>query len=162
MAEPLDSMRAQLAEHGYEVEVAEARGGPPSIVVHLGDDERKRHRGLAITPTPPMDESGALGFVQFFAELPFSPPKDLAPLYRALAVVNNRVGLGSFGIDAQQRLYYRYTVAAGADGLPGPVLVDLVGLTAHIQEFYGDYVEGVCTGDISSYVLDEVIARSSG
>src|SRR5437867_6040164 len=157
----LSQVQAALEGSGATVSLEEPAGAPavPTLAVDLGADDKGRPRSLLINLIPVEDEVHATDFVQFLVPLPFAGgTKQLDEVRLAVTIVNNLVAVGLFGVTSGGELFYRYVLAtpSGQDVDPG-MIIELVQFISYHQEHYADYLEGVCQGEISVLVLEDVL-----
>jgi hypothetical protein len=166
---------AQVAELGFAEAVARANGYDtslvddddphdiPELIVALDPDEEDRPRSLHLSFVQTDEQLEHTKVLQLWSPLPFAAGEDcnLADLRLAVAIVNEHVGLGHFGVQADGTLYFRHDIVAPKHQLlDDDMLAEVVALADFHQIHFSDYLEGVCDGEISVLVLDEVITRS--
>lgn len=161
----LDLMVAALEKEGHQTRLLEAGSEVPlpTLLVALGTDEADRDRTLGISIMPFGDDAfAATDLIQFYVQLPFTLDDDRRQdVMAATAEVNANMAIGHIAVRGDE-VYYRYVLASPNDAtLDGDLLVELVQLVAFHQEHFGDYIEGVATGEIALQVLAEVIAQTS-
>ena len=151
----------QLVEHP-------ADGAPPHLVVSFGNDEVDRPRDLHVTFVPleaDDDDGGAVAsrYIELFVPLPLPvAPEQVVLLQRAIAMVNEHLAIGRFGLSRESKLYYRYVLAAPAAGLiDDEMFVEVVAFVEFHQDHFTDYLEGVLDDEISLDVLHAVIDQTS-
>lgn len=153
----LGLMEAPLHEAGRDVSLDEDGA---RLVIKLDDDEgRVRLMTIAMVPFGEPGES-ALRLVRFDVAYPFRADEDTVDdVALALPTLTGELAVGGIVADADGSLHLRYTLAADAVSLiADEALVELVELIDFQQERFGDYLEGVCTGDVAVEVLPQVIA----
>jgi len=160
----LTIMAAALRHEGREMRLVEANDDNPvpTLLVALGADEEARDRTLAMSLMPFGDEGlAATDLLQFYVQLPFDLTADTrTDVMAATADVNAAMAVGHFAV-RKSELFYRYVMATPNNGtVDDELLVELVNLIDFHQEHFGDYLEGVATGEIAVQVLAEVIAQS--
>ncbi|MEO6122921.1 MAG: hypothetical protein ABIR32_04370 [Ilumatobacteraceae bacterium] len=135
----------------------------PELIVALDPDEDSRARSLRISFIPVGDEVESTKFVQLWVTLPFEVAADRVDAVRlATAIVNEHVALGRFGVDQDGSVYFRYVLAARAHTMiDDDLIAEVVSFVDFHQEHFGDFVEGVCDGNIEIEVLEHVI-RAAG
>lgn len=136
----------------------------PELIVSLSTDEDGRQRTLRISFIPVGDNVSHTKFVQMWSPLPFTAGAATTrhELLEAVAIVNEHVALGRFGLQDDGTLYFRYILAVPrSEMLDDDMFGEIVAFCDYHQEFFGDYLEGVCEGEISVLVLANVISRSS-
>lgn len=95
----------------------------------------------------------------FVVDLPYrAEPDRLDDVYRAAAILNAHRPVGHFGVEPDGSLSFRYPLVVAIDQLPPEqMIIDLIALLTEEQFTLGDYLEGVCEGEVSVLVLDEVL-----
>lgn len=161
----LQLMADALRQAGMDTRLLEA--GPevplPTLLVALGTDEADRDRTLGLSIMPFGDDGfEATDLLQFYVQLPFSVDEDnRRDVMAATAEVNAQMAIGHIAVRGDE-VYYRYVLASPNDAtVDGDMLVEVVQLVAFHQEHFGDYVEGVATGEIALQVLAEVLSQTS-
>ena len=150
----------QLVEHP-------ADGATPHLVVRFGHDEVDRPRDLHVMfiPLEADDDGGAVAsrYIELFVPLPLPvAPEQVVSLQRAIAMVNEHLAIGRFGLSRDSKLYFRYVLASPAAGLiDDEMFVELVAFVEFHQEHFTDYLEGVLDDEISLDVLHAVIDQTS-
>ncbi len=155
----LGLMEAPLHEAGRHVSLDEDQA---RLVIELDDDEgRARRLTIAMVPFGEPGES-ALRMIRFDVTFPFTADDDTKDdVALAIPVISAELAIGGFAADADGSLHLRYTLAADAVSLVADeALVELVELLDFQQERFGDYLEGVCTGDVAVEVLPQVISAA--
>jgi hypothetical protein len=124
-------------------------------------DELGRERPMWISTHAIQHELGPSSslLASFVVDLPYSPEPDrLDEVYRATAIINSHRPVGHFEVKPDGALSFRYALVVGIEQLPdAQVLLDLIALLTQQQFTFGDYLEGVCEGEVSVYILDEVL-----
>ncbi len=132
----------------------------PTLVVSLTADEKERPRELNVNimPLGPEDAEGT-AFVQFYLQLPFSAPEErLFDVRAAATILNNRLGIGHFGVNQQGDVFLRYVLATPVgQPLDKAMLEEVVDFLDYTQAHFSDYLEGVCEEEISVLVMEQVI-----
>lgn len=103
-------------------------------------------------------------FIKFAAQLPYSPTADQLPdVFQAIAILNERLQIGRFGINVEKmQLSYKYILSMPNNTAISPeLLTELMALMMFEQEYFGDYLEGVCHHEISVFILDDLIDQTS-
>lgn len=139
-------------------------GSPPHLVVPFGNDDMDRPRDLHVTFIPlDADEADSSRFVELFVPLPLEVSADrVDDLQRAIAMVNEHLALGRFGLSRDAHPYFRYVLTSPVSGLiDGEMFVELVAFVEFHQDHFTDYLEGVVEGVIDLHVLHAVIDQSS-
>ncbi len=161
----LEKMQSDLQICDFNAQIREVSEQTSSYLeVNYGEDEIGRERILQISYIPmPGDDSTTTQFIKFLVLLPFKAPSDrLMEIAYAITIVNEELALGHFGLSSSGNLSYQYCLALDQDAtLEGETLIELVALTEFHQEHFGDYLEGVCEGEVSVYVLKQLIQQTS-
>lgn len=164
MSAELELMSNALQSQGLSTQVLEAGDEIPlpTLLVALDEDELGRERTLGVSVMP-FDEDGleATDLIQFYVQLPYElVDATRTDLLAATAIVNASTAIGHFAVRGDE-LFYRYVLATPNDRvLDDGVLLEVVRLVAFHQEHFGDYLEGVISGDIALQVLSEVMERT--
>lgn len=176
MADPAAAERAGfVAELGFAESAAQARGyattlidaggqTAPELVITLSTDADGRARMLRASFVPVGDDMEHTKFLQLWVPLPFTIGADasLADVREAAAIVNEHVAIGRFGVHDDATVYFRYILAAPKHSMLDDEMVgEVIVFCDYHQEHFGDYLEGVCDGEISLLVLADVINRSA-
>ena len=168
---------AQVAELGFAAAAVQANGYEidpedhdaadaheiPELAILLDPDEEGRARSLHLSFVQTEEQLLHTRVLQLWSPLPFGAGEacSLTDLRLAVAIVNEHVGLGRFGVQDDGTLYFRHDLVAPKHQLiVDDMLVEMVALIDFHQCHFSDYLEGVCEGKISVLVLDEVIKRS--
>ena len=169
MMEAIERAR-QVAELGFAAGAIGARGyattalesAVPELVVHLDDDGEGRPRALHLRFVSLAGGLAHTKLLQIWAALPFTVPPNRADAVRAAtSIVTLHAAIGSFGIDGDGRVHYRYVLAAPAhELLDDDMLGEIVALADFHQHHFGDFVEGVSTGETEIASLDRLIASN--
>jgi hypothetical protein len=149
-----------IAALGYETAITEGSGETvPELVVELGADEQDRPRRLHMSYVPTEGGMEHVSLLQFHAPLPFPTPSEkLGELRTAVAIVNEHIGLGRFGMHNDGGLYFNYVLAAPRFTMTDDDMIgELVQFVDFHQEHFGDYLEGVAEDEVSVLVLDRII-----
>lgn len=139
-------------------------GSPPHLIVSFGDDDMGRPRDLHVTFIPlDADEADSSRFTELFVPLPLTVgPEQVVPMQRAIAMVNEHLAIGRFGLSRDAHPYFRYVLASPASGLiDDDMFVEVVAFVEFHQDHFTDYLEGVLDDEISLDVLHAVIDQSS-
>ena len=147
----------QLVEHP-------ADGSPPHLIVSFGNDELDRPRDLHVTFIPlDVEEADASRFTELFVPLPLTvAPEQVVPIQRAIAMVNEHLAIGRFGLSRDSKLYFRYVLASPVAGLiDDEMFVEVVAFVEFHQDHFTDYLEGVLDDEIHLDVLHAVIDQTS-
>jgi hypothetical protein len=156
--------QSAVEDNGYTADAID--DGPdsiPELVITLDADEDGRERTMHLSFMPTDDDLDHSKILQIWSALPFTAGEDcpLADLQRAVAIVNEHVGVGRFGVQEDGTLYFRFDLAAPKHTLlDDDMLAEIVALADFHQEHFSDYLEGVCDGEISVLVLDAVITQA--
>ncbi|MGH8973814.1 MAG: hypothetical protein ACRD0C_11505 [Acidimicrobiia bacterium] len=156
----LSQVQAALESSGTPIRLEEPASAKavPTLVVDLGADDGGRPRNLLINLMPVEDEVDATDFLQYLVPLPFDGAKQLDEVRLAVTIVNNFVAIGHFGVTGDGGLFYRYVLATPSGEAVDPgMTIELVQFITYHQEHYADYLEGVCQGEISVLVLEDVL-----
>lgn len=138
-------------------------GSGDDIVAELAlpSDEHGRDRPMWISTHEIQHELGPNSslLASFVVDLPYrAEPDRLDDVYRATAIINSHRPVGHFEAKPDGTLSFRYPWVVGIGELPDAhVLVDLIALLTQQQFTLGDYLEGVCDGEVSVYILDEIL-----
>ena len=158
----LTQMQAVLQESGRTTRMFEPTPDVPTatLAVTLSSDEKERARELNVNimPLGPDDAQGT-AFVQFYLQLPFLAPEErLFDVRAAATILNNRLGIGHFGVNQQGEIFLRYVLATPVGRpLDEAMLEEIVDFLDYTQEHFSDYLEGVCEEEISVLVMEQVI-----
>jgi hypothetical protein len=145
---------SELIDPGPELPVT-------TLMVGLAVDDEGRERTLAVSIMPLGDDLESLQLVQFYVQMPFGVSgKNRAMIERATATVNGAVAFGNFGMHNDQ-LFYRHVHAMPVDQVfEEDTSVELVGILAFHQEYFGDYFEGLLNDDFPLSSLASVLAET--
>jgi len=161
----LGFIQTALEPIGYSSEINDPTDTTlvPELVVLLGDDDEGRIRSLRIGFVPEADELTSTKLLHFYSPLPFTAAEGVGidNLRAAVAIVNEHVAIGAFGVHNDASLYFRYLLAGGRGRFfDDDMVVEIVAFIDFHQEHFGDYLDGVCAGEVSVAVLADVIARA--
>lgn len=134
----------------------------PELVIEFGDDATGRSRGVHASFIPDGGEMESTKFLLLDSPLPFTVPSESrVEIRQAIAIVNEHVALGRFGLRADGAIYFRYVLAVPKfSSLDNDMLGEVLAFVEFHQENFGDYLEGVVSGAVSVLVLDAVIAQA--
>lgn len=157
----LSLLDAALGEH-YPTRVVEAGDElpVPSLLVSFDRDEEGRDRILAVSFLPlPDDDLPSTNLLQFYVRLPFDVPSEhRGDVLQAATLVNAAMAVGHFAV-RDDELYYRYVLASPSGRVvDADLLRDLLPLLEFHQQHFGDYLEGVAVGEVSTHALPRLLA----
>lgn len=76
----------------------------------------------------------------------------------AIGIINNYLPAGVLVIDSDDVIHAVWTIPSdAAESLGTPSTVEAIAMFDQLQQHYGDYVEGACTGAIPANSLDDLI-----
>ena len=149
-----------ISSRGYETTLLEGTGSDvPELVVELGNDELDRARRLHMSYVPTDGGLEHTSLLQLHSPLPFAAgPEKLTEIRTAIAIVNEHIGIGRFGVHADGGLYFTYALAVPRlTMIDDDMIGELVSFVDFHQEHFGDYLEGVIEDEVSVLVLDRVL-----
>ena len=133
----------------------------------VGDDELQiMLAGQGEVPDRPtavrwVDLSEGPHLLMFSTSYPFAAPADsIGDVVRAAHETTQYLVLGHFEVDDDASVHLRYSTVVDADDPPSPaVLANIVGLLDHQQLHFGDYLESICTGEVTIDLYADLIAE---
>ena len=133
---------------------------------HVGDDELQIHlTGDGVEQDRPtavrwVSLAEGVHLLMFSSSYPFDAPADsIGDVIRAAHETTQYLVLGHFEVDDDGSVHLRYSTVVDADDPPSPaVLANVVGLLDHQQQHFGDYLESVCTGEVTIDLYAELVA----
>jgi len=147
----LSFLGGYLDNLGFESELVERSESVPMpiLVSSIGGDSAGRPRLLNFLFVPiDEDHLDVLQLLQIHTLFPF----DLEPAYleqteKLLGTINQKLGMGSVGIDEQNDLFYKYIFAkARFQPLDEALIIETVQLFIFLMEQFSSLIEGVVTG----------------
>lgn len=148
----LSYLAGYLAELGFESELLERSDTTPMpiLVSSIGGDYKGRPRLIHFLFVP-IDEGhlDVLQLLQIHTLFPF----DVQSAYvshteKLLQIINQKLGMGSVGIDEQGDLYFKYLFAkARFQPLDQALIVETVQLFIFLMEQFSEMIEHVATGE---------------
>ena len=123
----------------------------PILVSSIGGDSAGRPRLLNFLFVPIDEEHlDVLQLLQIHVTFPFDPqPETLPQTEKFLGFINQKLGMGSVGIDERNNIYYKYLFAkARYQPLDEALIVETVQLFIFLLERFSNLIEMVVTGEI--------------
>ncbi len=79
----------------------------------------------------------------------------------SLSIINNYLPTGHVRLDDDGSVHASWTLSSDADEPIGnAATIESIVAFDQMQQHFGDYVEGVCSGDIPAPILDELIQQA--
>jgi hypothetical protein len=154
----LGDIAAALTRLGYDVSPAAA---DDELELQLSGDEPDQTRATAVRlAEPSRPDSSPSHLLLLSTSYPFAATAaQLADLRLAAAECTQYLVLGHFEVDDDGSLHLRYS-ALFEDSAPvsDSVLRQIVGLLDYQQQHFGDYLERICSRDVTIDVFAELVA----
>lgn len=159
-AEGLTRLREHFAELGIPASiVAPAETPVRSLFLQVEPDRLGRDRYVSLAFVPGTGESlESIALLQLYSPLPCRiEPAAAADLERFLLGVNQRLGVGHFGVSERDGVFLRHVNATRADQeLDVVSMAELVGFFLFMQDLFGPPIEAVATGEVG---LEEALGQ---
>ena len=149
----LSFLEGYLDNLGFESELIERSETVPMpiLVSSIGGDAAGRPRLLNFLFVPiDVEHLDILQLLQIHTLFPFDlNPDYLAATEKLLGVINQKLGMGTVGIDEQNDIFYKYIFAkARFQPLDEGLIIETVQLFIFLMERFSNLIEGVVTGQL--------------
>jgi hypothetical protein len=155
----LSFLEGYLAQLGFESDLLERSETVPMpiLITSIGGDEAGRPRLLHFLFVPIEEEHlQTVQLLQIHTLFPYEIQPDTLPeTEKLLGYINQKLGMGSVGVDEQNSIYYKYIFAkARYQPLDEPLIVETVQLFIFLMERFSGVIEDVVTGqrDLSAAI----------
>ena len=158
----LSFLSGYLAELGFDSELLERSETTPMpiLVSSIGGDAASRPRLLQFLFVP-IDEDylDVLQLLQIHTLLPFDvQPNFLNDTKGILSTINQKLGMGSVGIDEQGDIYFKYLFAKSRfQPLDQALIIETVQLFIFLLEQFSELIESVVTGKLDMEAAAETL-----
>jgi hypothetical protein len=162
----LSFLDGYLAELGFDSELIERSEVVPMpiLVSSIGGDHAGRPRLLNFLFVPiEEDHLEVLQLLQIHSIFPFDVQSDKqADMEKLLSTINQKLGMGSVGIDEQGDIYYKYLFPkARYQPLEQTLIIETVQLFIFLMEQFSNLIESVATGQQSLTMAIEQLQRGN-
>jgi hypothetical protein len=158
-ASELSFLQGFLEEEGIPCTLLDPSQGVELPVLIAVREEEGKERPLHFIFVPVGEELETLQLLQIYALIPVElEPSRLAAIEKLLVVVNRMAGLGSFGVEGLEQMYYKYI-------FPKPkyekwnrdLIMETIFLFLFLLERFSGILEGAASGQISfETAMDEL------
>jgi hypothetical protein len=150
----LGHLEELFAKMGYHSSLMEpSRIVPiPTLAITMPLDEKGRDRSINVLFVPVADgELETLELLQLHTQIPCQLDERRQPdVEKLIGALNNKIGMGCIGIDANNNIYYRYIYPkAKFESIDERLISETVLLFIYLYERFSHLVESVATGQQS-------------
>lgn len=151
----LSRLEPVFAELGYEVAMNEATA---TMQIDRPAVESDALFSIGLLPSP----ADGIRLVECDAAYRFGIAEGVdADMYRSLSIITQAMPVGHLDLAADGRVHARWAIATDAAAvLDQDLIVTSIVMFDLLQQHFGDYVEGVCEGDIVSQILPELMRQA--
>jgi hypothetical protein len=163
-ASELSFLQEYLEEAGFACQLLDAEQGVelPILVAVYQDEEEESERALNFVFVPTGDELETLQMLQIFSLISGTVVNEhLASVEKLLVSANRSAGMGSFGLDSENQLFYKYMFPkAKYERWNRELVMETVFLFLFLMDRFGGVLAAAASGELSLEAALEELSRA--